>query len=110
MSAGPQAFTNRPSWMKYILATECSNPAATKAETGNKAAATVSLVLRAPSNSHTARQTSTVAQGGEKQRLIEGQGSLVGRDRQHDGGDCPCPARYWPASSAVPIAPMKLPI
>src|SRR5450830_837289 len=60
ISAGPQACMNRPRGMRYILATECSKPAATKADTGNRMASTLSLVVRAPSDSHSARQTRTL--------------------------------------------------
>jgi len=48
---------NSPIGMKYILATLCSKPAATKAVIGNRIARILSVVERALKVSHTARQT-----------------------------------------------------
>jgi hypothetical protein len=47
--------------MKYMLATLCSNPAATKALIGNTIAMTLSVTDRPPVASHTARQTRAFA-------------------------------------------------
>ena len=42
------------------MAIECSNPAATKAAMGGTMTMILSVVLRAPNDIHTARQTSTL--------------------------------------------------
>ncbi len=44
---GSKVLMRSPTGMKYMLATECSNPAATKAVMGKMMAAILSTVLRA---------------------------------------------------------------
>jgi len=55
--AGSKSLITKPMGTKYIFATLCSNPAATKAVMGKIIAAILSTVLRALNVSQTARQT-----------------------------------------------------
>src|SRR4051794_39227129 len=57
-SCGANCFTNNPNDTKYMLAIECSKPAATKAEIGSSTTTTLSVVVRAANETQTARQTS----------------------------------------------------
>ena len=58
--SGSKRVIRRPRGTKYMLATECSKPAATKALIGGTMARTRSAVVRAESVSQTARQTSVL--------------------------------------------------
>ena len=75
----------------YILATECSKPAATKAETGNNTAEILSVVVRAPSETD-----EHVAQDAKKQRAIERECNLVVRQLHCDLGDFAVPGEALP--------------
>src|SRR5215207_4246021 len=54
----PVCVINQAKGRKYMLATQCSKPAAMKAETGNTSATTLSVTDRPAYASHTAKQTS----------------------------------------------------
>src|SRR4030042_1127659 len=56
-SAGTKSLMSRPIGIKYMLATECSNPAATKQVMGKTIDRILSVVDRAEEQSHTARHT-----------------------------------------------------
>ena len=78
---GPaQALMASPNGSRYTLAIECSKPAATNAAIGGTITTTLSVVLRAPNDIHTARQTSTLQSTREKEQLN-------GRQRRLGGGD-----------------------
>ena len=70
--SGAPHWMSRPSGMKYMFATQCSKPAATKALTGRMMARILSVTLRAPSASHTARQTSTLHRIPRKNAWVTG--------------------------------------
>lgn len=53
-------LSNIPNGIKYIFATECSKPSATKAEMGNTIAKTLLATSRAAKQSQTARHTSAL--------------------------------------------------
>src|SRR3569832_1071034 len=55
----PEYCSSMASGIRYMLATLCSNPAATKAEIGKMIAIVLSVTLRPASAIHTARQTKT---------------------------------------------------
>src|SRR6267142_6242391 len=56
----PVRVINQANGRKYMLATQCSKPAAMKAETGNASATILSVTDRPAYASHTARQTSRI--------------------------------------------------
>ena len=56
----PLSFSSSASGKKYMLAIECSKPAATKAEIGSTMAMNLSTTLRPASTIHTAMHTSTL--------------------------------------------------
>src|SRR5687768_5493918 len=62
---------------KYMLATECSKPAATNALMGNTTAITLSVTLRPASVIHTAMQTSTLQSTPRKNAVQNGSAALA---------------------------------
>src|SRR6516162_6480182 len=75
--ADANSLIRRPSGTKYMFTTECSNPAATNAEIGKSTARILSAVERAPTASHTARQTRTLQRIPRKNALSNGRDTLA---------------------------------
>src|SRR5215213_5281933 len=84
--------------IRYMFATECSKPAATKAETGKRTASTLSPVLRAPIESQTARQTSTLQRTPRNRARSNGRATLATESNSTMLATEPSPDRYCPES------------
>src|SRR5262245_36825582 len=91
---GAHPFTKRPRGTIYILATECSKPAATKAEIGNRMARILSPLDRAPSDNHTARHTSTLQRIPRKNARSSGSVVLASATLSTTSATWPSPERY----------------
>jgi hypothetical protein len=96
---------------KYMLATECSKPAATKAVIGKTMASTLSLTLRPAIAIHTAMHTSTLHSTPRKNASSHGSSALAVAMRIAVRATAPsfidaCPDSH--TSSARPTAPAKL--
>src|SRR5262249_45332949 len=110
--AAAPSFTKSAQGIRYIFATECSNPAATKVAIGGTIAGILSAVVRALEQSHTARQTSGLpgaARAGGGAKPGDALGCAMARAA---APTAPPPCRWAPArktSPAVATAPTRLP-
>ena len=86
-------FTINPKPMKYILATACSNPAATKAAIGNTVKIARWAGSRLESDSQTARQTNVLQSMPNTNARSNGNAAFASAVRSAVRPTCPAPNR-----------------
>src|SRR6266567_536524 len=108
----PKVSSNMAKGMRYMLATLCSNPAATNADIGKTMATALSMTLRPAKAIHTAMQTRTLQSTPLKKAVEKGSATLAAAIRTYSWAIAPSfisACRERKTSTAKPVAPMKLP-
>src|SRR6185503_13802995 len=96
--AGANCLINNPIGMKYMLAMECSNPAATKAVMGGMMARMRSVVVRALKVSQTARQTRALHKIPNAIACTKSRPDLALAVDRAAAPTTPFPKAYWPVT------------